>query len=84
MMVGDTGGDAGRGPTDRGVRGPDAAVRRLALDMLDETPEDWNLSARPVVADSGYGDATAFRFGLAERGLSSVVAVKPGTCPQPG
>ena len=57
---------------------------RLALDMLDEATNTWGLSARPVVADSGYGDATAFRLGLAERGLSYVVAVKSTLSAQPG
>jgi SRSO17 transposase len=61
---------------------------RLALDMLDEIlgpePEGgWGLAPRPVVADAGYGDATGFRLGLAERGLSYVVAVKPTTSAYP-
>jgi hypothetical protein len=42
---------------------------RLALDMLDEVRDDWGLEL-PVSADSGYGDATGFRLGLVERGLS--------------
>jgi SRSO17 transposase len=51
---------------------------RLALDMLDEMTGAWRLPAdRPVVADCGYGDATGFRLGLTERGLTYVVAVKP-------
>src|SRR5215212_6291654 len=51
---------------------------RLALDMLDEMTGVWQLPAdRPVVADCGYGDATGFRLGLTERGLTYVVAVKP-------
>jgi SRSO17 transposase len=54
---------------------------RLALDMLDEVTGQragggWGLAARPVVADAGYGDATGFRLGLHERGLTYVVAVK--------
>jgi hypothetical protein len=66
---------------------------RLALDMLDEilTPDagtdtevgGWGLPRLPVVADAGYGDATGFRLGLAERGLSYVVAVKPTTSAYP-
>lgn len=61
---------------------------RLALDMLDEvigtdTAGGWGLLARPVVADAGYGDATGFRLGLAERGLSYVVAVKGSTTAYP-
>jgi SRSO17 transposase len=47
---------------------------RLALDMLDEHRE-WGLADRPVVADAGYGDITAFRLGLTERRLYYVVGV---------
>jgi SRSO17 transposase len=47
---------------------------RLALDMLDEDRE-WGVADRPVVADAGYGDITAFRLGLTERGLDYVVGV---------
>lgn len=49
---------------------------RLALDMLDEMIE-WRLPNLPVTADSGYGDCTLFRLGLAERGLRYVVQVDP-------
>jgi SRSO17 transposase len=56
---------------------------RLALDMLDEMLEAWGLPARPVVADAGYGDATAFRLGLAERGLKYAVAVTPTASAHP-
>jgi SRSO17 transposase len=35
------------------------------------------------VADSGYGDCTLFRLGLAERGLSYVVQVDPNATAQP-
>src|SRR4051794_21203249 len=57
---------------------------RLALDMLDEMlgePDSggWGLPARCVVSDAGYGDATAFRLGLAARALGYVVAVKGTT-----
>jgi hypothetical protein len=38
---------------------------RLALDMLDEMNTGWD--CRPVLADWGYGDATAFRLGLTAR-----------------
>ena len=57
---------------------------RLALDMLDEVTGAWGLPDRPVVADAGYGDTTAFRLGLADRGLRYVVAVKPTTSAYPG
>ena len=57
---------------------------RLALDMLDEMIEQWGLPRLPVSADSGYGDATLFRLGLAERGLQYVVQVDPSATAQPG
>ncbi|MBW8738138.1 MAG: IS701 family transposase [Streptomyces turgidiscabies] len=57
---------------------------RLALDMLDEVREDWELPDLPVVADAGYGDATGFREGLSERGLAYAVAVKATTTAYPG
>jgi SRSO17 transposase len=61
---------------------------RLALDMLDEIlgePDSggWGLPARCTVADAGYGDATEFRLGLADRDLSYVVAVKATTSAYP-
>jgi SRSO17 transposase len=57
---------------------------RLALDMLDEMTAGWGLPAdRPVVADAGYGDATAFRLSLTARGLTYVLAVKPTTSAYP-
>jgi SRSO17 transposase len=66
--------------------GPDVRYRekwRLALDMLDELGA-WGLPDRPVTADAGYGDTTAFRRGLQARGLRYVVAVKPTTSAYPG
>jgi SRSO17 transposase len=57
---------------------------RLALDMLDEVTDTWGLPTRPVVADAGYGDVTAFRLGLTERDLDYVVAVKATTSAHPG
>ncbi|MGY3202514.1 IS701 family transposase [Streptomyces sp. TE5632] len=57
---------------------------RLALDMLDEARQDWELPDLPVVADAGYGDATGFREGLTERGLTYAVAVKGTTTAYPG
>jgi SRSO17 transposase len=56
---------------------------RLALDMLDQMLDQWQLPNRPVVADSGYGDCTLFRLGLADRGLSYVVQVDPDATAQP-
>ena len=55
---------------------------RLALEMLDEIG-GWGLPDRPVVSDAGYGDVTAFRLGLDERGRTYVVAVKPTTSAYP-
>jgi SRSO17 transposase len=52
---------------------------RLALDMIDQMIGDWTLPKLPVVADSGYGDCTAFRLGLAQRGLSYIVEVDGST-----
>ncbi|SMD08010.1 SRSO17 transposase [Lentzea albidocapillata] len=56
---------------------------RLALDMLDEVTGEWGQSKRPVVADAGYGDATEFRLGLTERGLTYVLAVSPAATAHP-
>jgi SRSO17 transposase len=57
---------------------------RLALDMLDEMIEQWGLPERPVVGDSGYGDATEFRLGLTERELVYVLQVDPTATAHPG
>ena len=65
---------------DRAGIGDDVRHRekwRLALDMLDEMIDTWGLPKLPVAADSGYGDCTLFRLGLAERGLRYVVQVDP-------
>jgi SRSO17 transposase len=51
---------------------------RLALEMLDEL-RTWGLSPPPILADAGYGEITAFRVALAERGLSYIVEVKDTT-----
>jgi SRSO17 transposase len=56
---------------------------RLALDMIDQMIDLWGLPKLPVVADSGYGDATAFRLGLAARGLSYIVEVDGSTSAYP-
>jgi SRSO17 transposase len=57
---------------------------RLALDMIDQMVGEWGLPKLPVVADSGYGDATLFRLGLAKRGLCYAVEVDPTATAHPG
>lgn len=52
---------------------------RLGLDMIDEMTGSWGLPELPVVADGGYGEITAFRAGLEQRGLTYVTAVKGTT-----
>ena len=37
-----------------------------------------------MIADAGYGDTTAFRQGLTDRGIGYVVAVKGATSAYPG
>ena len=57
---------------------PDSVVFKrkweIALDLLDETLAA-GLPRRLVLADSGYGDCTAFRDGLTERGCNFLVGV---------
>jgi SRSO17 transposase len=54
----------------------------LALEMLDEL-DQWGHRPPVVAADAGYGDATAFRLGLEERGIGYVVAIKATTSAYP-
>ncbi len=65
---------------------PDGARHRpkwqLALDIVDELLA-WGLERRVVQADGGYGDITAFRVGLEQRGLQYVVQVKGSTSAHP-
>ncbi|WP_030356014.1 IS701 family transposase [Streptomyces scopuliridis] len=56
---------------------------QLALDMLDET-RSWGIDVPLAVADAGYGDAAAFRLGLAARGLNYVVGISTTLSAQPG
>jgi SRSO17 transposase len=55
---------------------------QMAHEMIDELIE-WGRTPPPVVADAGYGDTTAFRDGLTERGIDYVVAVKAATSAHP-
>lgn len=55
----------------------------MALEMIDELLE-WGRVPAPAVADAGYGEITAFRQGLAERGIAYVLAVKATTSAHPG
>jgi len=76
----------------RGKAGVPAKVRfapkwRIALDLIDELIEE-GIETKPVIADAGYGDTTAFRQELEARGLRYGVGVKgqtkvwpPGTGP---
>lgn len=51
---------------------------QIALEEIDTLLED-DLPPAPVVADAGYGDNTAFRDALTERGLSYAVSIKGDT-----
>ena len=50
----------------------------IALELIDALLGD-DVPRAPVIADSGYGDATAFRDALTERGLKYVLGVKGDT-----
>jgi SRSO17 transposase len=50
----------------------------LALELIDQVI-GWELPARPVVADSHYGDDFRFRQQLRRRGISYAVQVEPTT-----
>ncbi|WP_054248453.1 IS701 family transposase [Rhodococcus opacus] len=56
---------------------------QMAIEMIDELTE-WGRIPPVVVADAGYGDTTAFRLALTERGIDYVVAVKGATSAHPG
>jgi SRSO17 transposase len=51
---------------------------RIALREIERLVEE-DLPRAPVVADAGYGDATAFRDGISALGLSYAVGIKPDT-----
>lgn len=56
---------------------------QMALEMIDELI-GWGRTPPVAVADAGYGDTTAFRQGLTDRGIGYVVAVKGATSAHPG
>lgn len=79
----DTNEDAARIQEHRSRAGiPDTVRHRTkwaqALEMIDES-KTWGLTPPLVVADAGYGEITAFRLGLEERGVRYVLAVKAST-----
>ncbi len=49
---------------------------QIALGLIDHLRED-GVPKAPILADAGYGDATAFREGLTECGLTYTVGVGP-------
>lgn len=57
---------------------------QLALDLVDQV-RSWDVPARVVIADAGYGEVTEFRAGLEARALPYVVGVsaKVGVWTQP-
>jgi SRSO17 transposase len=51
---------------------------RLALEMIDELLA-WKIKPAPILGDGAYGDTTALRSGLEQRGLQYVLDVKGTT-----
>jgi SRSO17 transposase len=72
------------------ARIPDTVRHRtkpqLALDQLDQMtgPGGWGLPRLPAVADCAYGDNTAFRLALTEKGFPYALAVSADLSVQPG
>ena len=68
------------------ARIPDTVRHRtkweLALEMIDEVAT-WGQQPPVLVGDAGYGNATAFRHGLAEREIPYVLAVQFTTTAHP-
>ena len=54
----------------------------LALEMIDELAT-WGQGPPGLVGDAGYGEITAFRQGLTDRGIPYVLAVKAATTAHP-
>ena len=69
-------------PRRKACRVPDEVTHqpkwKLALDVIDELVS-WGISAPPVLGDGAYGDVTALRQGLEDRGLRYVLDVKGAT-----
>lgn len=68
-------------PARREKAGVPKAVRfqtkwEIALALIDHLVEE-GVTTAPVLADAAYGDATAFREGLAQRHLTYIVGVGP-------
>jgi SRSO17 transposase len=55
---------------------------QMALEMIDQL-RTWGRPPAPVIADAGYGEATAFRLALTQRGIPYVLAVKSTTSAHP-
>lgn len=55
----------------------------IALALIDTARRDESIPRAGVVADAGYGDVTAFRDGLTERGIRYVVGVAKTTAVWP-
>ena len=51
---------------------------QLAADLARQAAS-WRLPRAPILADSAYGDDSAFRTGLHEQGLAYVLAVSPSS-----
>jgi SRSO17 transposase len=51
---------------------------RIALEEIDALRAE-DLPPAPIVSDAGYGDITAFREGLTERGFSYALGIKGST-----
>jgi SRSO17 transposase len=66
-------------PADEGHR----RTWEMALELIDELI-GWGRTPPPVIADAGYGDATALRLALTARDIPYVVAVKAATTAHPG
>ena len=49
---------------------------QIALDLIDHLSEE-GVQKATILADAGYGDATAFREGLTERGFRYAVGIGP-------